>query len=106
MERRDLEELFKGHDVATPMFTVPEREIINREGVEERVQLEVIFRVTLTGGGKYRMVASVGKDHRDKVFDSLPEAAKQMAKDMIAAGGMAAFPAQAFAALFDSKDKP
>lgn len=33
------------------------REVLSPEGVEERVMLEAVVRVTLTGGGRYRIYA-------------------------------------------------
>jgi len=49
----------------------PHREIISPEGVEERVLYEVVLRITLTGGGRYRLYAERSKDGDRPETDSI-----------------------------------
>lgn len=62
--------------VGTPKEPV---EIVSPEGVEERVLMQYGFRVTLTGGGKYRIYAKgeSEKDWRSLEIHSTIEEAKQ-----------------------------
>lgn len=65
------------------------REIISPEGVEERVIREAIFRVTMTGGGKFRgYVIQDGKVIPREVYDTKEKAFENIGGDMILMGGL------------------
>lgn len=66
-----------------------EREVISPEGVEERLIEEFVFRITLTGGGKYRVYGPGGKETRTMgVYDTLAEAKKDAGYGMLILGGL------------------
>lgn len=71
------------------------REIISPEGVEERLVKELIVRITLTGGGKYRVYMIVesaekgGLDiHPSSIHDTKDAAEKKAGGMMMVFGGM------------------
>lgn len=65
------------NDGEIPVMDLPAlgAEIISPEGVEERLVFETGIRITLTGGGKYR-VYSIGSTgtHSHNVYDNWAEA--------------------------------
>ena len=65
------------------------REILSPEGVKERVEQEFTFRITLTGGGKYRVYhVSDGKTQPMHTYDTMARAVKDMAAGMVLHGSM------------------
>lgn len=72
------------------MSKIIEREIMSEEGVEERVKSETTLRITLTGGGKYRLYFVDGDERPITVcvVDSLEAATKERAKMMVFTGSM------------------
>lgn len=86
------------------------REILSPEGVEERVEKEFIFRVTLTGGGKYRVyMIQNGAVSSHGVYDTLKKAEEAMNRGMFVLGSLFLDPKATIEALFEKegkKDKP
>lgn len=66
-----------------------QREVISPEGVEERLVEEFVFRITLTGGGKYRVYGPGGKADRTMgIYGTLDEAKKDAGYGMPIFGGL------------------
>lgn len=84
-----------------------QREIISPEGVEERVISEDIYRITMTGGGKYRIYhSSGGKLHSIGVLDTREEAEKKLGTGMLMHGGLLVAPKKTMELLLSSMTKP
>ncbi len=66
-----------------------ERDIISPEGLDERVQVEYIFRATLTQGGKFRQYGLCYRDGKGEVTtptgvgDTIEEAEGSLAMGML-----------------------
>lgn len=92
----------------------PQREIISPEGVEERVEYEITFRLTLTGGGKYRTYIisedrerhAGGEVESAGVFATEAEALKRLGSSMIVAGSMIVDPVKTIERLVLGLHKP
>lgn len=84
-----------------------EREVISPEGIEERVVHEEAYRITLTGGGKYRVYhqGGDGKWHSMRSHDSKDEAIKDMGTGMLITGGLHADPKKTLDLLLGSFEK-
>lgn len=59
-------------------------DVISPEGVEERIEYERAFRVTMTGGGKFRTYGRtiVGGWEPVRTYDTIAEAFADVAKGM------------------------
>lgn len=85
------------------------REIVSPEGVEERVVKEAVIRITLTGGGRFRVYADTWDGEASRyhdstvgVFDDQKSAEKAAGEHMILLGGMIARPQETIALLIDA----
>jgi hypothetical protein len=68
-------------------------EIISPEGVEERLVEEWLFRITLTGGGKYRVYSgSTAKPLPMDVHETLKLAREDLARGMALHGALVLHP--------------
>ncbi len=57
----------------------PSNEVLSPEGVEERIEFEIIFRLTLTQGGKVRLYVVEGGETRSiAVFENKERAMKKL----------------------------
>jgi len=79
------------------------REIISPEGVEERVELEITFRMTLTGGGKYRVyMEDNGKVvPNPTIFTDKESGEKSIGTAMLIHGGMMLDPEKTIGVILD-----
>lgn len=81
-----------------------QREVVSPEGVEERLVEETTFRITLTGGGKYRCYhGSDSKLTSVGVHDTIEEAQKSCASGMIMVGGLTLHPEKVIDAIFRNR---
>ena len=83
------------------------REVISPEGVEERVEIEEGFRMTLTGGGKYRIyhLHSSGVARAMETYDNKEAATKAMGEMMGIFGMLMADPKRTMEALLSGRKK-
>ncbi len=83
-------------------------DILSPEGVEERVKSEFIARVTMTGGGKYRVYLSPDDSRPPEpiaVHNTLEDAKNQMAEAMILVGSLLRDPQKTIELLRKGLDK-
>lgn len=72
------------------MIEIKFNEIVSPEGVEERVIEEFVFRITMTGGGKFRLYLPVGDGRIDatQIYDDEEKAKKEIGGAMMMFGGL------------------
>lgn len=79
-----------------------QREIVSPEGIEERVVNELVGRITLTGGGKYRIYIGISEPEEMRsiaVADTEDEAKKKLGGALMMWGGLLVDPKRALAAI-------
>lgn len=89
------------------MTDTKSREVLSPEGVEERIEIEETFRITLTIGGKFRVyLVHNGKADSIGVVDDLKRAKEQMGMAMLVSGGLITDPMKTIDHLLKGFDKP
>lgn len=77
-------------------------EIISPEGVEERVELEETFRMTMTQGGKFRVYhIREGQTNSVGIYDTREAARKFLGEGMMVFGAMLADPKKTIQLIID-----
>ena len=81
-------------------------EILSPEGIEEKVEKEFRFLITLTGGGKYRTYTSDGDEIKPiGIHDTMEDAKKDVGFGMVFTGGMLVDPKKTVEGMLDMLKK-